>query len=206
MTLFNLTQTVRDGMPVYPGDLPVRLRVVRRVETDGFANSELVTGMHAGTHLDSPGHFISGAPPLNKLPPGRFILSAKLVDVQGLSEISEEVLSGLPLPASGAVLFRTGWSRFFGQPNYFDDHPVLTPGLAIALCRRGVSMVGLDVPSPDRPPYPVHRILLGNGILILENLTGLETLPSDQVFRLYALPLMVEADSAPVRVIAEVPD
>jgi kynurenine formamidase len=67
-------------------------------------------------------------------------------------------------------------------------------------------MVGLDVPSPDRPPYPVHRILLGNGILILENLTGLETLPSDQVFRLYALPLMVEADSAPVRVIAEVPD
>jgi len=64
-------------------------------------------------------------------------------------------------------------------------------------------MVGLDMCSPDRPPFPVHKILLGGEILIIENLTNMEALEGKN-FTIYAFPIKLQIDGAPVRVVAEV--
>ena len=64
-------------------------------------------------------------------------------------------------------------------------------------------MVGMDTPSPDHAPYKVHKILLGNEILILENLTNLEQLLNKN-FEVIALTPKLEADAAPARVVAKI--
>lgn len=204
MAVFDLTLTMEDGMPVYPGDPAVALGALATVDSNGFANARLVTGMHAGTHMDAPAHFIPGGARLCDIPADRFVRRATLVDASGLEEIGRQILSGHPVIPGGALVFRTGWSRRFGREEYFSSHPVLTEATAEVLADLGVTMAGIDMPSPDREPFPVHRLLLSRGILILENLTGLEALPEATEFRLIALPLKIRADSAPARVIAEV--
>jgi kynurenine formamidase len=62
----------------------------------------------------------------------------------------------------------------------------------------------MDTPSPDADePFPVHKIFLPNDILIIENLTGLEQIPSEREFIIHAYPMKYRADAAPVRVVAE---
>ena len=67
----------------------------------------------------------------------------------------------------------------------------------------GVHAVGMDTLGPDEPPFPTHKILLGNGILIIENLTNLDKLIGKQ-FDVIALPVKLATDAASVRVIAKV--
>jgi kynurenine formamidase len=66
---------------------------------------------------------------------------------------------------------------------------------------RRVKAIGIDWYSPDKEPYPIHRILLENRILILENLTNLSALQGKD-FDLFAFPLKIQADSSPVRAVA----
>lgn len=81
---------------------------------------------------------------------------------------------------------------------------MVTDAFAQALVEAGVHMLGLDTPTPDRAPFPVHKILLGNGVLIAENLTNLEELLTVPSFIVFALPAKLQADAAPARVIAVV--
>jgi len=64
-----------------------------------------------------------------------------------------------------------------------------------------VKLVGVEGPSPDKEPYPIHKILLANDILKLENLCNLDKLP--EKFKVYAFPIKVKTDGIPVRVVAE---
>ena len=64
-------------------------------------------------------------------------------------------------------------------------------------------MIGMDMCSPDKPPFPIHKILLGNDILIIENLTNLQQL-SGKRFTVYAFPAKFQLDGALVRVVVEV--
>lgn len=63
-------------------------------------------------------------------------------------------------------------------------------------------MVCLDMPSPDKYPFDVHKYLFGHGIFIAENLTNTDRLLSLTAFEMIALPLLIRADSSPARIIA----
>ena len=102
------------------------------------------------------------------------------------------------------VLLRTGSDALFlSDPDrYFGEHPVLAPQFADRLAACGVRMLGMDLPSPDRPPHALHKALLGAGILLLENLTGLEKIGRERGFFVLALPLKLAAEAIPVRAVA----
>ncbi len=51
--------------------------------------------------------------------------------------------------------------------------------------------------------FKTHKILLGGGVLIIENLTNVGLLAGKD-FTVYALPIKLELDGAPARVIAQV--
>jgi kynurenine formamidase len=85
---------------------------------------------------------------------------------------------------------------------FFTSHPMFTPEAAQFLVDCGVKLVGVDFPSVDRPPFPIHIIFLGNGMVIVENLTNLAALKQD-VFEFIALPLSFTGrDASPVRAVA----
>ena len=81
---------------------------------------------------------------------------------------------------------------------------MLSEAAAHWLVECGVHLVGLDTPSPDRDPHPVHYILLGASMVIVENLTNLERIDCD-VFDLIVLPLPLKGlEASPVRAVASV--
>ncbi|WP_442601907.1 cyclase family protein [Paenibacillus sp. KN14-4R] len=102
------------------------------------------------------------------------------------------------------MILYTGHSQYFGQDTYFTEHPVLTVEFAELLVRKQVKMVGMDMPSPDKYPFEVHKCLFHNRVLIIENLTNLDQLLHAESFEIIALPLHIRADSSVARVIAKV--
>jgi len=109
--------------------------------------------------------------------------------------------AGPTLRTRKAVL-NTGWAQKWGEPGYFTEHPRLSGEVAEFLIACGVHLVGVDMPSVDRPPYPAHVALLGSGAVIVENLTNLDAIGS-QVFQIFVVPLKIRGrDGSPVRAIA----
>ena len=106
-------------------------------------------------------------------------------------------------PAS-IVLFYTGWISKYSQPAYYEQYEALPEAIARWLIKQKAHAVGFDMSGQDYPPFAIHKLLLGNGILIIENLTNLGQLPKDG-FRVIGLPLRVDLDGSPIRVIAELP-
>lgn len=204
MRYIDLTQPFTNAMPVYPGDPVPELTQVASLETHGHTDFHLSTRMHVGTHLDAPLHMLPGGKRLMDFPLQTFFGRGALINAVGRAVIDESVLAGVRLERGDIVLILTGWSKKFGSPDYYHHYPVVTEPLANALVGASIAMVGLDFPSPDQPPFTVHKILLGHDVLILENLTNLEALQVSHEFNVVALPAKLEADSAPVRVVAQV--
>ncbi len=201
--LIDLTHTLVSGMPVYPGDTSPEVIQSAAAEKDGFTHFDVKTGVHAGTHMDGPAHMVVGGRKLCDFPPERFIASAKLLDKPGAMEIGLSDVQSINLNPGDTLIIRTGFSEKFNEADYFTAYPVLTEDAARYLVEKRIGILGIDWPSPDREPFAVHKILLGAEILIIENLTNLAALGNAANFTLHALPMRIDADSAPVRVIAE---
>jgi kynurenine formamidase len=88
------------------------------------------------------------------------------------------------------VLVHTGWDRHWGSEPYFEGHPFLTAKAAEYLRDQGAALVGIDSHNIDDTrgrTRPVHTVLLGAGIPIVEHMTGLSALPASG-FRFSAVP------------------
>ncbi|MFT3738051.1 MAG: cyclase family protein [Breznakibacter sp.] len=202
MNIIDLTHTLTSTSPVYPGDAPMLLSKIADYTAHGYNNSEIRTGMHVGTHIDGPLHMLEHADTIDKLPLAKLTGEAIVFNVTEQTELilSAEIRSAHI--ANKIVLLRSDFSNRYYQPGYYTDHPVLSEELADYLVLQGIKMLGIDFPSPDRAPYAVHPKLFAQGIPIIENLTNLSLLAGYRQIDIIALPLKIEADSAPARVIA----
>jgi len=175
--------------------------------------TEIQMVCHFGTHVDAPNHFIADGPGFDQIPLERlhgpgvvWHLESEPYDV-----IEPAALKRLEpaLEPGDIVLLDTGWARHFGSPRY-EQNPSLSVHAALWLVEHGAKLVGVDFATPDlavprRPPgfdWPVHHVLLSQGVLIAENLTNLRPLAGRRVEAMF-LGLNIEgADGAPARVIA----
>src|SRR5690606_29065929 len=92
----------------------------------------------------------------------------------GVRELGLDELVSLP----AIVIVATGWSRFFGEPEYA-EHPYLTREAAERMWELGMRVLAVDTLSPDETPsedFPVHEVVLGGDGLIVENLARVEGL------------------------------
>ena len=193
-------------MPAYPGDPKSTLEQVAFIEKDTFNDHELTTVMHVGTHMDAPLHMIASGKTMDQIDPERFIGKGVLVDVRGRDKIDASVLENIQIDEGSIVLLYTGFGEKYRSEEYFKDYPELTEDFAKRIIEFEVKMVGMDIFGPDDKPWIVHKALLGNEILILENLTNLDQLLDIKDFEIIALPIKLQADAAPVRVIAKILD
>lgn len=209
MRVIDLSHPIRSDMPVYPGTPPPELHRVSRVETEGFTEHRLAFHSHTGTHLDAPAHMLSGAATLDRLGPQNFVGPGIVLDLTAGGKTRMDVVDRVPrsegLRGKDFVLLQSGWSRHWGSPAYFSGYPVLTEKSARWLAGMGLKGVGVDmisVDDPDSSDYPIHKILLQQGVILIENLQNLSAL-SGLAFTLVCLPLNVHnADGCPVRAVA----
>ncbi len=216
MQLIDLSHTIEPGTPLFSASAP-RPRIAPWMSHSQAAASgryqdctceitevRFITSM--GTYLDSPFHFDPQGVTIEQLALERLVLPGMVVDctwAQARQPIEPETLGGLDV-AGKAVLFHTGWSRYWGQPEY-SDYPFLTGETAAALRDRRAKLAGIDclvIDDTTNPRRPVHVTLLKAGILIVENLTNLAALPPNG-FIFHAVPAKIKGASAfPVRAYA----
>jgi kynurenine formamidase len=190
-------------MPSHPLDIHTQLTPTTTYKEHGVACESLQASVHMGTHIDAPGHFIENGKKIIDFPLTTFISDAICIDASNKKIIDKNIVTTIPLQKNTTVLFFTGWDKNFYQSNYFYDHPVISEECARYLVEIGIKMIGVDFPSVDQEPYAIHKIFLGNDILIIENMTNLKPL-IDRQFNLIALPLKIDAYGAPARIIAEI--
>jgi kynurenine formamidase len=203
-TLIDLSQSLTDRMPAYPGDEPARLEKINDFKRDGFNNFRFTSGMHTGTHIDGPMHMTESDCFIDELPLERFFGIGCFLNTVGVKVISctPEFTSAI-VPQS-IVLVYTGFSTLFGKEEYDRDHPVISIELARLFVEQRIKMVCFDTPSPDKHPHDIHAYLLKNSILIAENLTCMEKLLTVEKFEIIAFPLRIHADSSPARIVARI--
>lgn len=211
MKLIDLSHTITPDMPQWSGDRqPLKIHRHSLHGPDSHMSSSLEFGCHVGTHIDAPLHFLAGEPGVDQLAPDRFMGAGLVVragDGDAPGALGPEVCEGLELGPVDFVLFDTGWDRHWGSERYYREWSYLSPELARLLAGAGLKGVGLDTPSLD--PFgdqAAHDICAPAGMINLENLANLGSLPPDG-FTLLALPLKLEGtEASPVRAVALVPD
>jgi arylformamidase len=218
----DLSHPLDAATPPWPGNPGVDVDVVSAIPAEwgpgrrggrgepAFCNTTAFrTCNHTGTHMDAPAHFYNGVPTIEQVPLDRCVGAAALVDLGHVAARAEITLADLVahqdrITATGKVVFRTGWSRRWGEDDYFRDYPVLSEDAAAWLIERRVHLVGVDAPSVDYEPHPVHYILLGSNAVIVENLTRLELIERPG-FELIVVPLPLRGlEASPVRAVARV--
>ncbi|NLK09096.1 MAG: cyclase family protein [Firmicutes bacterium] len=200
--LIDLSHPMTGDMPVLPGDAEVGLVQCRNITDDGYNAFRLTTMLHVGTHLDAPLHFIAGGKMVHSIPLETFIGPGCLLDVRDEASIDYKKEYDEVIKQGDIVLLYTGWSEVYGKKEYYTEHPVVSEELADVFVRRKIKMLGMDVPSPDRAPFPIHHQLLGENIPIVENLTNLGELKDLGNFDIMAFPIKIMAEGCPVRVVA----
>jgi arylformamidase len=195
--IYDISVPLSNDTPVYPGDPKLQISKVATVTDDGYMDHSVTFGTHNGTHIDAPAHMIDGGKTLGRISVETFVGRGKLVD-----GFSLESVKAAGLQADDIVLFHTGMSDRFNEEAYWHDYHVMSVEAADLLVEAGIKMVGVDAGSVDiAEDFPIHKRLLGAGILIIENLTGLDVLAGKE-FVVYALPLKFDLDGSPARVIA----
>ena len=206
--VLDLTHPIEETMPVFPGTEPPRLTRANTLERDGFRETLLCLYSHTGTHMDAPAHMLEEGATLDALSVDRFLGPALVVDVSDLRGASVTVQRLEPhreaLDRTAFLLLHTGWDRYWGQEAYFGPFPCLTPEAAAWLepfPLKGVGADSISFDPMDSREFPVHHALLGRGLVLVENLTGLDRLPREGAL-FGAFPLRyVGADGAPVRAV-----
>jgi arylformamidase len=185
-------------MVVYPGDPQVRLQLVSSIRAGALANvSRLDFGVHSGTHVDAPIHFIDGAPAAETLPLEVLVGPARVIDATGVDQLDAEALDGLELEGE-RLLFKTRNSELWARDAFAEDFVSFTESGARRLVERGVRLVGIDYLSiGDEGP---HGVLLAARVVPIEGLDLRGVEPGE--YRLVCAPLkLVGSDGAPARVL-----
>lgn len=216
--IIDLSHPLDPTTPPFPDEPPVTIDILLSIPaehppgTPGAMNvSRISTGMHVGTHMDAPFHFYRSGQTIEQVALVRCVGTATLIHLAPKAPKAEIARAEL-LPHQTAimqtrsVILHTGWAARWQQADYFTDFPVITVDAAHFLLNCGVELVGVDTPSVDTYPYPVHFALLGNEVLIVENLTNLDRISRAQ-FQFIALPLKLTGrDASPVRAVAVLAD
>jgi arylformamidase len=208
MKTIDLTHTISNEMPVYPGDEPPRIKTVTSIETDGFRDSRILLSSHTGTHVDAPAHILLNSSTLDRIPLDCFIGECSVIDLTAVTNpaihLADLESHEFLFQNSEFIFLHTGWSRFWGQDNYFRGFPVLSIEAALWIRSFKLKGLGIDNPSVDEAgstDFPIHKILLER-MLIIENLANLEKLP-ETGFIFSCFPLKLDGvDGSPVRAAA----
>ena len=205
MKVYDLTHTIKNDMPVYPGTEQPKLTTACTIEAAGYRETLLHMFSHTGTHMDAPAHMLLDGAALDSYGAEKFTGTAVVVDCREQAAITLPLLQGYDLNGVDFVLFCTGWDKKWGTPDYYAGFPCLTADAAAylaALPLKGVGEDSISLDPCDSVDFPNHITLMRADFVNTENLTGLDALIGRR-FTFVTLPLKFEnSDGCSCRAIA----
>lgn len=207
MKIHDVSVTITPDLPVWPGDPAIVLERVEKIAEGGNANvSRLDMGVHTGTHVDAPVHFVEGRTGVDRMPLDLLIGPAQVVRIpDGTVSIGAgEVLAAGIQPGVTRILFKTSNSEFWNhtEAGFQKSFVGITRSGAEALLSLSVRLVGIDYLSiaPFKQSRPTHEALLSAEVAVIEGLDLREA--EAGLYTLYCLPIKLGgSDGAPCRVI-----
>jgi len=212
MKIVDLTLTVSDKIPTFPGSPQPSFIPWENVKEDGYNLELLFLSTHTGTHMDAPYHFLEKGAKIHEISLKKLVSEAVLIKSKkrGGESITKTDIQKFEkkhgkITSFSSVIFYTGWQRNLQKKYYFTKNPGLSVSAAKYLASKKINLVCIDSPSIDLgkdSKFSVHQIFAKKGILIVENLANLEKIKSSK-FHLVVLPLKLKnATGSPVRAIA----
>jgi arylformamidase len=207
MKIYDVSLTIDNTLVTWPGDPPIVLDRVNKIEAGANANvSRIEMGVHTGTHVDAPFHFIFNGKGIDELDLNTLVGQVLVVEIrEKVNVINQAVIESLEIPpGTQRILFKTQNSAFWETQGkeFRPEFIALNLEAANYLVKTGIKLVGIDYfsISPYKNSRPTHVALLQQEIIIIEGLDLSQVSPG--VFQLYCLPIKLKgSDGAPARVI-----
>jgi len=199
----DVSVTVRHGMPHWPDNPPIVMQRTMEIVRGHACNlSHLAMGVHTGTHIDAPVHFIHQATGVDEMPVAATMGPARVIEITDPREVTVDELRGHSLQAGERVLFRTSNSpRCWQADGFVEDFVYVSEQAAEHLAETRVRTVGVDYLSVGgyrADGAKIHRILLSAGIWIIEGL-DLSAVRAGR-YEMICLPVKLHgSDGAPAR-------
>jgi kynurenine formamidase len=220
----DLTHTFTAGFPVYTGNAPVR-RTLVTIPANGFYAQEWTFGEHSGTHMDAPGHFVTGGRFVPELELSELVLPIVVIDISSRARrdpdaaVSAADLRAFErrhgrIPRGSLVAMYSGWDARVRNPDRFKnadaDGTYHFPGwseqaVEILLDQRRPAAIGVDTMSLDPGPsttFAVHTTWLGADRYGLENLNNLDRIPPRGAVATVGVIPWQDGSGGPARVLA----
>jgi arylformamidase len=204
MGIYDVTVTLRDGMPIYPGNEGFHKVIVSKIADGGSSNlSVLRMGAHSGTHVDALCHMIDGRSTVDQIPPSVLVGPATVVAIRDEQRITRAELEKQNWDDVQRALFKTANSGKIERLDRFvEDFVYMHGDAAQFLASKKLLLVGVDYISVDRlhsGTHPAHLALMGAGIVIVEGLDLRAVEPGN--YEMFCGPLKIKGgDGAPARV------
>jgi arylformamidase len=206
MQILDVSLDISPALPVWPNNPGVELERINKIEAGASSNvSRLALGVHTGTHVDAPVHFIQGAAGVDTLKLEALMGRACVLHLPGVSRVTAPDLAAAKIPPrTRRLLLKTRNSEFWarGDSEFHTDFVGVGPDAAEWLVRRRMQLVGVDYLSvaPWKESQATHRILLQAGVVVVEGLNLAAVQPG--AYRFICLPLkLLGCDGAPARAV-----
>jgi kynurenine formamidase len=182
--------------------------------------TSVAQSLHTGAHIDSPLHVFKDGITTAEIRLEQVIGEAIVLDLSFVEANHRVTIDDLrrgggdQVRPGDIVLLRTDWSdKMYGKwPDYFTQSPYCPPESAEWLVAKGPKSIGFDffeeycarLPDFSSEDFPMHRVILGEGIVIMEGLTNLSALPQQRVPFYAPFYKIADTEGAPARFFAEI--
>lgn len=217
-----LTQPLSPDAPTWNGSCGFCLEIKKDYD-QMFRVHQIKMHAGVGTHMDAPSHRFQGGSSIADIPVEQLVVPLCVIDVSGkagadyevsVQDIQEYETAYGPIPQNCLVIAFTGWSRYWTNVEAYRNmdakgqmhFPAFSAKAVEILLKRQIAGIGIDTLSPDclDQDYPVHKLILGAGKYIIENVGDCSQIPPKGSYAI-ALPLRAESSESPIRMIALVP-
>ncbi len=216
ISIVDLTMMIEEGMQTYPAHWHPMVEITQlgRYGTENRESRKIVLGTHTGTHCDAPRHFIPDGETIEHIALSQLVGLATVCDLTWAKPSEELGIAHLERSIGDhpfdRVLLRFDWDRHLGTAEYYTEHPFLSEDACWFLVEKGCRLLAMDTPQPDSPlngwssdnDSPNHKILLGNGVVLVEYLVNLCSLSKPEEFLVVAPLRIRDGDGAPARCFA----
>ncbi|TQV80742.1 arylformamidase [Denitrobaculum tricleocarpae] len=207
MKLWDITQPLRPGLPVWPGDTAYREERTWQIDENCPVNVSKVTlSTHSGTHADAPLHYDPAGLPSGQVDLSFYLGPCVVLDVTGAGRVVQptDIAPAFEQPVE-RLLLKTYEETPLEQ--WDEEFKAVAPESIDALSAAGVRLIGTDTPSLDpqtSKTMDAHHAVRRAGMAILEGLV-LDNVPEGR-YELIALPIkLANLDAAPVRAVLRGP-
>ena len=208
--IVDLSQSINSNIKLFPGSPNVSFLKWSKYTIEGYDSEAIFLSTHTGTHMDAPSHFIQEAESIDNLDVNRFVMEDVhllkiLKSANQLISVEDIIASGIEIKKNDSIVFATGWEYNYNSDSYIYANPGLSLEAANYLSNKKINAVAIDGPNIDSGinlDFSVHKILLKNNIIIIENLCNLSQI-NKKNFKLIAIPLKLHrASGSPIRALA----